>query len=277
MKLQELDARRPTDQVAKTLATHMSNRVSFDTLGESQARGMLTKVRGLLREYKSSVSRHFSERNPDYLKLIMLEQALSHRISEMDAQAIAVDMNDPKTQAMMKKAQSGQTLNPEETKTMAAIAAMKKESVKKKRMVSESEVQQAQVVMAAQDMVDKLQDMLEDVSEMQFKDLPALTDAIKNDTGVEQATQFQADVTAALTTLLAAIQAGKAQVEAAQGVLTGQAPVVPGADATAMPADTMPAADQSAEVDADLSLDANLPAEEPEAETPAASLGRERR
>jgi hypothetical protein len=278
MKLQELDARRPTDQVAKTLATHMGNRVSFDTLGESQARGMLTKVRGLLREYKSSVSRHFSERNPDYLKLIMLEQALSHRISEMDAQAIAVDMNDPKTQAMMKKAQSGQTLNPEETKTMAAIAAMKKESVKKKRMVSESEVQQAQVVMAAQDMVDKLQGMLEDVSEMQFKDLPALTDAIKNDTGVEQATQFQADVTAALTTLLAAIQAGKAQVESAQGVLTGQAPVVPGADAAAMPsADVMPAADQSAEVDADLSLDANLPAEEPEAETPAASLGRERR
>ena len=278
MKLQELDARRPTDQVAKTLATHMGNRVSFDTLGESQARHMLTKVRGLLREYKSSVSRHFSERNPDYLRLIMLEQALSHRISEMDAQAIAVDMNDPKTQAMMKKAQSGQTLNPEETKTMAAIAAMKKESVKKKRMVAESEVQQAQVVMAAQDMVDKLQGMLEDVSEMQFKDLPALTDAIKNDTGVEQATQFQADVTAALTTLLAAIQAGKAQVEAAQGVLTGQAPVVPGADAAAMPAgDVMPAADQSAEVDADLSLDANLPAEEPEAETPAASLGRERR
>ena len=278
MKLQELDARRPTDQVAKTLATHMGNRVSFDTLGESQARGMLTKVRGLLREYKSSVSRHFSERNPDYLKLIMLEQALSHRISEMDAQAIAVDMNDTKTQAMMKKAQSGQTLNPEETKTMAAIAAMKKESAKKKRMVSESEVQQAQVVMAAQDMVDKLQGMLEDVSEMQFKDLPALTDGIKNDTGVEQATQFQADVTAALTTLLAAIQAGKAQVEAAQGVLTGQAPVVPGADAAAMPAvDAMPAGDQEVDVDADLSLDANLPAEEPEAETPAASLGRERR
>jgi hypothetical protein len=255
----------------------MGNRVSFDTLGESQARHMLTRVRGLLQEYKSSVSRHFSERNPDYLRLIMLEQALNHRLSEMDAQAIAVDMNDPKTQAMMKKAQSGQTLNPEETKTMAAIAAMKKESAKKKRMVAESEVQQAQVVMAAQDMVDKLQGMLEDVSEMQFKDLPALTDAIKNDTGVEQATQFQADVTAALTTLLAAIQAGKAQVEAAQGVLTGQAPVVPGADAAAMPTGAMPAASQSAEVDADLSLDANLPAEEPEEETPAASLGRERR
>jgi len=275
MKLQELDARRPTDQVAKTLATHLGNSVKFDQLGESRARSMLTRVRGLLREYKSSVSRHFSERNPDYLKLIMLEQALVSRLSEMEA--VAVDINDPKTQAMMKKAQSGQTLNPEETKTMAAIAAMKKESAKKKRMVAESEIQQAQVVMAAQDMVDQLQKMLEQVSAMQFKDLPALTDAIKNDTGVEQATQFQADVTAALTTLLAAIQTGKTQVEAAQGVLTGQAPVVPGADAAAMPA-VAPAA-APGEEELDLGLDANLPAdeEEPEGEAGAAELGRERR
>jgi hypothetical protein len=275
MKLQELDARRPTDQVAKTLATHLGNRVKFDQLGESRAKSMLTRVRGLLREYKSSVSRHFSERNPDYLKLIMLEQALVSRLSEMEA--VAVDINDPKTQAMMKKAQSGQTLNPEETKTLAAIAAMKTESAKKKRMVAESEIQQAQVVMAAQDIVDQLQKMLEQVSAMQFKDLPALTDAIKNDTGVEQATQFQADVTAALTTLLAAIQTGKTQVEAAQGVLTGQAPVVPGADAAAMPA-VAPAA-APGEEELDLGLDANLPAdeEEPEGEAGAAELGRERR
>jgi len=275
MKLQELDARRPTDQVAKTLATHLGNRVKFNHLGESRTKNMLTKVRGLLREYKSSVSRHFSERNPDYLKLIMLEQALVSRLAEMDAQAIAVDMNDPKTQAMMKKAQSGQTLNPEETKTMAAIAAMKKESAKKKRMVSESEIQQAQVVMAAQDMVDQLQKMLEQVSAMQFKDLPALTDAIKNDMGVEQATQYQADVTAALTTVLTSIQTGKTQMEAAQGVLTGQAPVVPGVDTAAMPA-AAPAPDEE---ELDLGLDANLPAdeEEPEGEAGAAELGRERR
>jgi hypothetical protein len=94
---------------------------------------------------------------------------------------------------------------------------------------------------------------------------------------VEQATQFQADVTAALTTLLAAIQTGKTQVEAAQGVLTGQAPVIPGADAAAMPA-VAPAA-APGEEELDLGLDANLPAdeEEPEGEAGAAELGRERR
>jgi len=135
MKLQELDARRPTELVAKTLSNHLGSSVSLDRLQENQAHGLLKKVRGLLREYKTSVSRHFSERNPDYLRLIMLEQALVSRLGEMDASVVAVDMNDPKTQAVMKKAQSGQTLNPEEQKTITAIAAMKKEGKKYKRMV----------------------------------------------------------------------------------------------------------------------------------------------
>lgn len=138
--------------------------------------------------------------------------------------------------------------------------------------LTESELQQAQVVMAAQDMVDQMQKMMEEISSMQFKDLPALADAIKNDMGVEQAQQFQNEAAAALTQVLAAVQAGKSQMEAAQGVLTGQAPSVPGAG-------ELPSADVSGEldVDADLDLDANLPDEEDSDEEPGANLGRERR
>ena len=85
-----------------------------------------------------------------------------------------------------------------------------------------SEVQQAQVVLAAQDMVDKMQKMLEEVSAMQFKDLPALVDSIKNEVGQQQATQFNSDATAALTGLMQNLQAGKQQMDAALGVVTGQ-------------------------------------------------------
>lgn len=141
-----------------------------------------------------------------------------------------------------------------------------------RRKLRESEIQQAQVVLAAQDMVDQMQKMLEQVSAMQFKDLPALTDAIKNDVGMDQATQFQADATAALTTLLTSIQAAKTQLESAQGILTGQAPVVPGE------ADAMPAGEPG--IDAELDVDATLPApedEEEDDELSAVSLGRERR
>jgi hypothetical protein len=85
-----------------------------------------------------------------------------------------------------------------------------------------SEVQQAQVVLAAQDMVDKMQKMLEEVSAMQFKDLPALVDSIKNEVGQQQANQFNADATAALTGLMQNLQGSKQQLDAALGVVTGQ-------------------------------------------------------
>jgi hypothetical protein len=92
------------------------------------------------------------------------------------------------------------------------------------RRLNESEIQQAQVVLAAQDMVDKMQAMLEDVSELQFKELPALVDSIKNQVGVDQAAQFNADATAALTGLLQNIQGAKQQLDAALNVVTGAAP-----------------------------------------------------
>ena len=91
--------------------------------------------------------------------------------------------------------------------------------------------------------------------------------------GTEQASQFQSQASAALTNLLTAVQAGKTEMEAAQGVLTGQAPVVPGQD-TGMAAPAAPG-----EEEVDLSLDANLPGgeEEEEEEEITAPLGRERR
>lgn len=276
MKLNELGASRPTEQATKVLENQTGRKLDFSVIGPRRAAGMLRSVRGLLSEHRSRPEFHASERDSGYLRLLMLEQALKDHISEMDAGGVvAVDLKDPKTQATLKKAQSGQNLSPEEQKVITAVASMKKESLGAKRMVSESEIQQAQVVLAAQDMIDRLQGMMEDISEMQFKDLPALANSIKNDMGTEQATQFQSAASQALTTLLQAVQAGKTEMESAQGVITGQAPVVPGDTAGATdPSAPMgePAADDELDLDADLSLDANL-----DDEIPDETLGRERR
>ena len=144
------------------------------------------------------------------------------------------------------------------------------------RLQEASEVQQAQVVLASQDMVDQVQGMSEDISAMQFKDLPALVDQIKNEVGVDQAAQFNTDATAALSGLLQNLQGAKQQLETALGVVTGQAPVVPGAEVTAdaglggeMPAELPAPGEEEIDVtDVDI--------EEPEQE-PVAGLGRQRR
>jgi hypothetical protein len=147
-----------------------------------------------------------------------------------------------------------------------------------RRLKEASELQQAQVVLAAQDMVDQIQKMIEQVSAMQFKDLPALVDSIRNDVGMDQAQQFNNDVTTALQGLIQGLQGSKVQLETAQGVLTGQEPVVPGQDAGAagmpdMDGMAVPGADTGEEPD--LSLDANLDIDAEE--IPAKALGRERR
>jgi hypothetical protein len=138
-----------------------------------------------------------------------------------------------------------------------------------RRLREASEIQQAQVVLASQDMVDQVQKMSEQISAMQFKDLPALVDQIKNEVGVEQSTQYNADASAALSGLLQNLQGAKQQLEAALGVVTGQAPQVPGAGMAPAPAPEMPA-------------ELPAPGEEEVVDTetevePVAGLGRERR
>lgn len=270
MKLNELNDLPQFAQAVNVLESQSGKNWDFSIIGPKRARGMLTKVQSVLREHRSRPDFHSSERDPRYLKALMLEQALQARVAEQDMAPMAIDVNDPKTKATMQKAQRGQQLSPEEQKTMTAIALMKKEGKMSKSMVKEqNELQQAQVVLAAQDMIDRVQGMIEDISEMQFKDLPALANSIKNDMGAEQSAQFQQQAAAALTQLLTAMQTGKAELEAAQGVLTGQELVVPGADAE-------PATEPGVEPDLDVDVDADLDIEEP-ADISDTGLGRERR
>lgn len=301
MKLQELDARRISKQTEKVLENRLGYSVHFDRLNTGQTRQMLTQVRNLIKEHQRTPAFHKSERQPAYLKLIMLEQGLASRLSEEIPPAPGTVPTAPGAvpgQPPVNPAQQGAQIAKQKKALQDQLKAAQEQvrNIQKqlsqptpamaettritKRRLRESEIQQAQVVLAAQDMVDQIQKMLEQISEMQFKDLPALTDSIRNDMGVDQATKFQADATAALSTLLGAVQAGKTQLEGAQAVLTGQAPAIPGEEDLA--ADPAADLDAGADLDgdaadldaaaADLDIDAaedDLP--------PASSLGRDRR
>ena len=299
MKLQELAAIKPTKQIARVFESYFGSRMKFDQITGQQARKMLNRVRGVLGETRRQPSFHQSERNPAYLKLLMMEQALTARINEAIAppapaapgapaapnlsQATST-VKDPKLKAALDKSTKGQTLTPDEQKMVAGAAMMAAENRLRRayRMLKESEVQQAQVVLAAQDMVDKMQSMLEDASEMQFKELPALVDSIKNQVGIDQAAQFNTDATAALTGLVQNLQGAKQQLDQALGVVTGATPP-PDAGMAAMGGAPSPAGDMAAAGMDDLDAAANMagdeiapPPEEPAAVPPAA-LGRAKR
>ena len=409
MKLHELGSNRPTEQVAKVFESILGDRVDFSGINRAKARRMLDKVQALVREHKNSPSRHYSERNPDYMRLVMMGQALTSVISEGKVKELAADIADSKmsaadfltkykktkaeakkeisgkkekveeaadvtdynpksqggsrkellakyaksgsakhaeaarragaTQAELKsakakalgeaiipgstavpgapavpgtpqtpqqadaakkaqaaqsaqaiaatkdpklkialgKAAKGQNLNPDEQKQVAGAALMKTEARLRRRLREENELQKSQTILAMQDMVDRIQKMTEDVSEMQFKDLPAIVQTLKNEGNQDQATQLQTSTSAALTQLLQSLQEGKTQMEQSQGILTGQASQIPGMDAGAAPGG-LPSPDDLDGADGmGAGPDLPLMPDDDEDELPAVKLGRERR
>jgi chromosome segregation ATPase len=296
MKLNELAVTRPTRQISKVFESHFDQSVQFDTLNRKQLHDMYRQVRGVLREVRSSPARHTSEKNPSYLKLMMVEQALAEKIYEAEmgattAPGVTPGVNPQQAAAMAVKQKMDQKqqvqkelddlkkqvtdkqneLNSINTTTTVQETELRLRAQGYGYYLSEGEVQQAQVVLAAQDMVDKLQDMIEDSTEMQFKELPALVDSIKNQIGAEQAAQFNNDAQAALSGLVQNLQASKQQLEQALGVVTGQGPVpMPGAGMAPPGEDIGLAGPAPGE-------EVEIAAVEPGAAAPAAALGRERR
>jgi hypothetical protein len=255
MKLQELAA-SPTKQAAKVFESYFGGRVQLDNISGRQVRGLLHRVRGLIKEHRGTQEFHHSEKNPTYLKLIMMESVLSAKMREDDGGGATVPLATPAGAAPAPKPGTTQTAalqtaqvqqkkreiqdqikikqkeiadlqqamnNP----TMMATMENRSRHSRLYRRLAESEIQQAQVVLAAQDMVDRVQKMLEDVTSMQFKDLPALVDQVKNEVGIEQSAQFNTDANAALGGLVQNLQASKQQLEQALGVVTGQAGATP--------------------------------------------------
>ena len=96
-------------------------------------------------------------------------------------------------------------------------------------IIENEEVEKSQVILAAQDMVDSIQKMIEQVNDMLVKELPALVDSIENDIGVNESQQFSQQATTALQSLNQALPQSKEQMKAALSGLTGGGAMNPGA------------------------------------------------
>lgn len=218
MKLNDLDRKNIAQQALKE-----NFGVKFDAskLNKPATRAMLTQVRGLIKEAKSSPEFYRNQTRPTYMKLVFMEQALVSHWEELN------------------------TSRP--------------------RIVFENEeVEKSQVILAAQDMVDSIQKMVEQVNDMLVKELPALVDSIENDIGVNESQQYNQQATAALQALNQALPQAKEQMKGALGALTGGG-MMDTAALGGMPSPevgAMPGAEAAPEVGAE------MPPEEPEAELP---------
>jgi len=240
MKLTEFDNKK-ISTAKQALNEHYSLPFNTKRMTVTETRSMLSKVRGLINETKSSTEFYQSQTSPSYMKLVFMEQALADHFNYL-------------------------------------------QSLPRTRIVVENEeVEKSQVVLAAQDMVDQVQKMVEEVSDMLVKELPALTSGVQSEIGVNESETFNQQVTEALTALQASLTQSKGTLQSALNGITGQGGDMAADNAFGDEAPDMSAdMDMSADVETpggeeDFSVDDDISVEEPEEEVPVAGAGRVKR
>jgi hypothetical protein len=122
--------------------------------------------------------------------------------------------------------------------------------------------------------------MIEEVNDMLVKELPALTDSIQSEIGVNESAAFNQSASEALTTLNQTLSASKTTLQTALNQLTGVgspeafgAPPPGGEEmaVTDIATKEVPGGEETAELD----IAADLPPEEPE--EPIGDVGRAKR
>jgi len=86
----------------------------------------------------------------------------------------------------------------------------------------ESELGRSEAVLAAKDIVDSVQDMLEKISKVQNEQVPALVDTIRDQIGAEQAEAFKTSISPMLADLYTALSTAREGTDTAVRVLSGE-------------------------------------------------------
>jgi hypothetical protein len=92
----------------------------------------------------------------------------------------------------------------------------------RRTQLNEGEVGNAEVLLAAKDMVDSVQDAIEKVGKMQNEQLPQLLDSIRDQIGSEQAEGFKNAVGTTLDTLMQNLQTAREGVDSGVRILSGE-------------------------------------------------------
>jgi len=291
MKLSDIENKN-SKTLNKRMRDQLGWNINLESLNANNASAMMESIDNKLSSVRSSHKIHVSQRDPNYMGMIMAKQVLESFIAEAkkkpDADGDGVPdwadkkpgkddnaskKSDAKKGGMTdkqakyfgkgkKKVDEAELTVNEKSKSVsqqqaagAALSAKRGEAPKSKlkgaskemskmpskelekfastkhkglpKKVSESrlmedELSQAQAMLAAKDMVDSMQDMIEDISRMLNEELPPLSDTIRASIGDAEADSFKASASSTLNSLLTTVQSSREAMDQAVRTLSGQ-------------------------------------------------------
>ena len=215
-------------------------------LTTAQASAMLESVDSKIAQFKTTSKLHESEKSSTHNGLMLAKQVLETYLAERaesQAQATAarIALKHKRAGTKPKPGSASAEMMKMSEKDLEDFAKMKKGAPKKKTnesrtgSVFEDEVGQAESIMAAQDMVDSIQGMLEDVGEMLNEKLPPLVDSLRRSNSADSAATFNSTTSGLLSSLMDAVRSAREEMANAVGALSGQEPTPMGSDASMEP------------------------------------------
>ena len=152
--------------------------------------------------------------------------------AEKLSETIAANLNKIRHSSALHTAQT----NPRYMELLTVKEGLTAWLDERRQQLVEGEVGNAEVLLAAKDMVDSVQDAIEKVGKMQNEQLPQLLDSIRDQIGSEQAEAFKNAVGTTLDTLMQNLQSAREGVDNGVRVLSGEQVDNP----MAMPGDAAP-------------------------------------
>ena len=199
----------------ESLAKRFGKRIALETFSLQQLHDARNKLRTRLSQIEVSESFNTVVESDEYQKSKLFLDVLNAEISER---------GDIEEEAIEEKTHNRRPDSPDlddDGDTEEPIAQAAKDA-KKKKKVSEGAEDQAEIVMAAKDMVDRVTGWMEDTAEMKTESMLDLADAIRDEMGVEQSNAFVETIKASLDELYTSMEATRGALSSGVTMLTGE-------------------------------------------------------
>lgn len=298
MNLTDLTKSIDSAEVIKQIKDQFGVNYKIDRLGLKEAVDMLNNTEKLIVAFKQKHNIYESQNDASYMKLVMLHEAANKKALELTNKTKVQESqmeNKLFTKALKIAAMGGQLTEQQlqalrVSEDMQSVLRSKptaqkfmQKIVESKKMLKENELSQAQNTMAAKDIANSIQGMIEKFADIKYKELPALHDSIRDSQGVDAATSFNEQLTASLDELTTSLESAKGDVNNAVAELTGEEVAATGAGDLDL--DDFEGGDEiEGEAEFDMDIDAELDLDggddfeiAPEEDDEEVDLGRERR
>ena len=207
----------------ESLARRFGQKIALENFTLAQLQDARNKMRTKLSQIEMSESFNTVVESDDYQKSKLFLDVLNAEISErgdIEEEAIEEKKDNKKRPDYPDLDKDGNTEEP--IGDAAEDAEEQNESI-----VREGAEDNAEIIMAAKDMVDRVTGWMEDTAEMQTESMLELADAIRDEMGVDQSTQFVQGVKPALEGLYSAMEQAREALSSGVGLLTGEGAPAP--------------------------------------------------